>query len=281
LLIAILVSTWPDGKIRVVFCDVGQGDATLISKGNTQILVDGGPYSWDFEEYEGVGELEEEVRRMVFSRKESPVLDCLSSNMPFWDRKIEMVMATHPDLDHIGGLVSVLERFEVGKFFGNGGEGESLAWKEVERRLEEEGVESGVLARGNKVMWGEMILEVLSPEKGLGFEEANEGSLVMLLGVEGKKILLMGDATVEVERRLVWRKILDEKVDILKAGHHGSKTSTSDELLDRVSPEVVIFSVGEGNSYGHPAEEVLERVVERGIEIRRTDEEGQIEYLVD
>ncbi len=273
--------TFPDGKTRIVFCDVGQGDSILISKGSVQVLIDGGPYSWDFEEYEGVAELEEETRRVVMGRKESPVLDCLEGSMAFWDRKVEVVIATHPDLDHVGGLVSVLDRYEVEKFFSNGAEGESLAWKEVKRIVGEEEVWSSVLSEGEKIGFGEVEIEVLAPEKGGEWEDANEGSLVMMLEVGEKKILLMGDAPVKVEQRLVWREILNEEVDILKAGHHGSKTSTSAELLDRVKPGVVIFSVGAGNGYSHPNEEVLGRVEERGIEIRRTDKEGEIGFVLD
>jgi len=256
------VATYPDKKVRVIFCDVGQGDAILISKGGTQVLVDGGPY--------GGG------------AKGSLVLDCLDENMAFWDRRIEAVIVTHPDLDHAGGLISVMERYKVDKFFSNGGDGDSLGWREVQKMVKEDEIFEKILSRGELIGFEGVEFEVLAPEKGDGdWEDANEGSLVMMLRAGGKNILLMGDAPVSVEQRLVWRKVLDEKVDILKAGHHGSKTSTSVELLDRVDPKLVVFSVGKGNSYGHPAKEVVERGEKRGVEIRRTDEEGEIKFVFD
>jgi len=279
LLILIFIVTYPDKEVKVVFCDVGQGDAILISEGKIQILIDGGPFSYSWKEYEGLRGLEREMREVVFRQKRSPVVDCLDRNMPFWDRKIEVVIATHPDLDHVGGLVSVLERFEVEKFLWNGEEGGSLAWSEVRRKVEEGGIYSKVLVEGDLIRFGKVELEVLSPDgKSGGWKDANEGSLVMMLRAREEKILLMGDATMEVERRLVWRKILDEEVDVLKAGHHGSKTSSSEELLDRVRPVTVVISAGKNNNYGHPAKEVLKRIEERGIEVRRTDEEGTILY---
>lgn len=286
LLVLIFIVTYPDEKVKLVFCDVGQGDAILISEGKVQILIDGGPFSYSWEEYEELRGLEQEMKEVVFKQKRSPVMDCLDGNMPFWDRKIEAVIATHPDLDHVGGLVSVLERFEVEKFLWNGEEGKSLAWSEVKRRMEEENVFSGVLVEGNLIRFGKIELEVLSPEKDSGgWEDANEGSLVLLGRIKDgggeAKVLLMGDATVEVEKKLVWRKILDEEVDILKIGHHGSKTSSSEELLDRVRPAVVVISAGKNNSYGHPAEEVLERIEERGIEIMRTDIDGELGWVFD
>lgn len=286
LLVLIFIVTYPDKKVKVVFCDVGQGDAILISEGKVQILIDGGPFSYSWEEDDELRGFEKEMREVVFKQKRSPVIDCLDGNMPFWDRKIEVMIATHPDLDHIGGLVSVLERFEVEKFLWNGDEGESLAWSEVRRRVEEEGVYSKVLAKGDLIRFGKVELEVLSPEEGSGeWKEANEGSLVLLGRIKGRKgeikVLLMGDATMEVERRLVWRKILNEEVDILKIGHHGSKTSSSEELLDMVRPAVAVISVGKNNRYGHPVKEVLERIEERGIEIRRTDRDGELKWIFD
>jgi len=286
LLVLIFIVSYPNEEVKVVFCDVGQGDAILISEGKVQILIDGGPFSYSWEEYEELRGLEKEMRGMVFKQKRSPVMDCLDGNMPFWDRKIEAVIATHPDLDHVGGLVSVLERFEVEKFLWNGEEGGSLAWSEVRRKVEEENIFSRVLMEGNLIRFGKVELKVLSPEKNSGgWEDANEGSLVLLGRIkdgEGEaEVLLMGDATMEVERRLVWRKILNEEVDILKAGHHGSKTSSSEELLDRVRPAVVVISAGKNNSYGHPAEEVLERIKERGIEIMKTDRDGELKWFFD
>lgn len=234
---------WNLNRTKVVFCDVGQGDGILLQRGMSQLVVDVGP----------------ENRRMV---------NCLGKHMPFWDKKVEGVLITHWDKDHSGGLSQVASSYRIEGLYSG--------------RRPEENIEqisyTNDLRQGDVVRLGEMGIEIVSPAKISG--EDNADSVVGVFGYMGYKILLMGDASLETEQRLVWRKILDEEVDVLKVSHHGSKDGTGEELLERVRPKMAVISVGK-NSFGHPTAEVLERLKKYGIELRRTDKEGDVVLLIE
>lgn len=229
-LMGLLVIFWltlPSQKVNVIFCDVGQGDATLVTYKNWQMLIDTGPNN-------------------------KRVLTCLEKNVPFWDKEIEMVMITHGDNDHSGGLT------DVSKFY------------KIEQIIDSKKVSQFDLVKTN---W--MEFEVVNS----GPNDNNEGSIAGILSYENSKIFLSGDITTEVEQRLVWQKVLKEKVDVLKVSHHGSKNGTSDELLKVLKPKIAVISVGIKNRFGHPAKEVLDRLKEKGIEILRTDLNGEIPIM--
>jgi len=226
-LMGLLVIFWltlPSSKVEVIFCDVGQGDATLVTYKNWQMLIDTGPNN-------------------------KRVLTCLEKNVPFWDKKIEVVMITHGDNDHSGGLT------DVSKFY------------QIEQIIDSKKVSQFDLIKTN---W--MEFEVVNS----GPNDNNEGSIAGILSYENIKIFLSGDITTEVEQRLVWQKVLKEKVDVLKVSHHGSKNGTSEELLEILKPKMAIISVGAKNKFGHPTKEVLNRLKEKGIKIWRTDLDGEI-----
>ena len=220
----------PSKKVKVVFCDVGQGDAALVIYKNWQMLIDTGPNN-------------------------KKVLTCLSQNMAFWDKTIEVVMITHEDSDHAGGLEGIAKYYQI------------------EQKIYSKNVSQFDLI---KTSW--MVFEVVNSGKN----DDNKNSIAGILrywNVDLKKevkIFMAGDIDTETEQRLVWQKILTEPVDVLKVSHHGSKEATSQELLDVLKPKMAIISVGVKNRYGHPTKEVLDRLKERGIEIRRTDKEGDI-----
>jgi len=231
-----------EGEVRVTFCDVGQGDGAIIRQGDWEMLIDVGADN---------GEM----------------LRCLSRELPFWDKKIELIVLTHEDADHIGALGSVGKYYEVEKIMGVEGGSEQINY-------------TGYLRSFDVIRYGKIDFEILWPEKGVEVGEVeNEESLVGILRVEGESILFTGDAPVEVEQYLVWREILNEKVTYLKVSHHGSKTGTSEELLEVIEPEVAIVSVGK-NSYGHPSEEVISRLSNKKIDIWKTENMGDIKLTL-
>ena len=226
-LVVIFWLTLPSSKVEVIFCDVGQGDATLVTYKNWQMLIDTGPNN-------------------------KRVLTCLEKNVPFWDKKIEVVMITHGDNDHSGGLT------DVSKFY------------QIEQIIDSKKVSQFDLIKTN---W--MEFEVVNS----GPNDNNEGSIAGILSYENIKIFLSGDITTEVEQRLVWQTVLRQDsgaVNILKVSHHGSKNGTSEELLEVLKPKIAIISVGAKNKFGHPTKEVLNRLKEKGIKIWRTDLDGEI-----
>lgn len=247
---------WPDGRLHVVFCDVGQGDGILMSQGNWQVLVDGG-------------------------KKGERVLSCLGENMAFWDRKIEMVVSTHGEKDHLGGLDEVLDRYEVGKLVV-GSVQENEGTMELVRLAEEKGVEVHEVGRGDRMRVGEVEMEVLWPEeekgKVLGVSDSlNEQSVVLEMGWREFEVLLTGDIGEVVEEYL-GEKL--DRVEVLKVGHHGSKFSSSEKFLEKVRPEVAVIQVGK-NSFGHPTDEVLERLEAVGARVFRNDKRGEVEVVSD
>jgi competence protein ComEC len=244
----------PDGRLHVVFLDVGQGDAIFIqTPSGKQVLVDGGP-------------------------SETVLLSQLGRQMPFWDRTLNVVVLTHPDADHITGLVPVLERYQV----------EVVIFREVEHSTDVYEYWLELLnAEGATVYQGEVGLQMLLDE-GLEMivlhpgtrllEEANNNSVVTRLTYGEVSVLLTGDIEAVVEHQLVTERIPLEST-VLKVAHHGSCSSTTQEFLEAVAPEVVVISVGADNNFGHPCANVMERL-ER-LPVYRTDEQGVVEVITD
>lgn len=240
----------------VTFLAVGQGDAILIQSGHQQILIDGG-------------------------REGKALLAALGEVMPFYDRTIDVVIATHPDADHIGGLPTLLKRYRVDQFIDTGFS--KFATKKItddqvllQRVLEQKMISRDILGRaGVSVTFergGTLTLlypHILPLDPSL---ESNEGSIVTRFTFGTTDFLLTGDLPHEED---FLRDI--EPAEVLKAAHHGSASSTSDTWLNMVQPQEVILSVGE-NNYGHPSPMVLERLAQRNIVALRTDEIGSITY---
>jgi competence protein ComEC len=194
------------------------------------------------------------------------MLGCLGKFMPFWDKKIEVVVITHWDTDHSGGLKSLMDGYQVEKLYSGTYPSEPSVQK----------IYTTNLAINDVLRYGEMTFEVLNPDEGWGND--NDNSVVGIWSYRGYKILLTGDATGQVEQKLVWRGRLKEKVDILKVAHHGSAEATSAELVAAINPSEAVVSVGK-NSFGHPTKLVLDRLSLAGVKIRRTDKEGDIIYV--
>lgn len=244
----------PDNNLHLVFCDVGQGDAILIYQGSNQILVDGGP--------------------------NQSVLNCLSNHMPFWDREIEMVIATHPEADHITGLIDVIERYNVNQLVISSVGKDTAVFKKFQDAVLKENSEIYFPQAGDRIKLKSLELSVLWPqsqEKILGAatteKEINDTSIVFLLSYGNFDALLTGDISTKVDSQLDLSDI-----EVLKLAHHGSKYSTSEEFLKQIQPELAVISVGK-NPFGHPTEEVIERLKNQAI--LRTDQDGEIEIVSD
>jgi len=245
-------------KLKVSFLDIGQGDSIYIQAPNgNNILIDGG-----------------------FDRK---VLSALGSVMPFASRKIDIVLATHPDADHIGGLPYVFDDYDISAFIDNGAIGETKVWKTLEEKVVKENSPEGQAQRvqakeGVRIILDEknnVIFDVLSPYMNVNkLSDTNTGSIVGKLTYGSSSFMLTGDAPIAVEQNLVKKYGNSLESDVLKAGHHGSKTSSSEIFLKAVAPQFAIISASAKNMYGHPHKEVVDLLSKFGIKILKTGEEG-------
>jgi competence protein ComEC len=250
-------ATEEEPYLLVHFFDVGQGDAAFIqTKEGVQILIDGGRD----------GKALAELQRILG---------------PF-DRTLDMVVATHGDLDHIGGLVDVLTYYEVESILTTENKGESDTAELFESLKHKEGAEIILARRGQEFSLGSSTqLAVLFPETDVSKMESNASSIVLKLTDGENTFLFTGDAPKSTEEYLVLTEGEYLESDVLKVGHHGSRTSSSELFLDEVAPQFAIISAAEGNSYGHPHVEVTDALFNRGIEMLETSKEGTITFKSD
>ena len=245
--------TTPTESLSVAFLDVGQGDAVLIQTPRHNVLIDGGP-------------------------NPDALADALGRRLPFWKRRLDMVVLTHADADHVGGLLGVVERYEIGQVLqGQSAEqgGPHASWL---RALEQKRVVRTPAVDGQEIDLGDGIrLTVLRPaiDDALAYDDDNDASLTIKLTYRELSVLLTGDAGPAVQRALLGAGAL-LKSNVLKAPHHGAAGSLSSEFLAAVDPQVVVISVGRYNRYGHPAPSTLEQL--RGVRVYRTDEDGTVEF---
>ncbi len=243
--------------LRVTFLDVGQGDAIFIeSPTGIQMLIDGGPGR--------------------------SVLRQLSEVMGFWDRHIDTVLLTHEDKDHVGGLPDVFSRYEIGTFVRTENQGESGEADLVDVRAEEEGSRVIYARRGMQFdLGGGAVLTVLFPDRDPSFLESNTSSIVARLTYGDTEFLFTGDSPQAIERYLISQDSLFLDSDVLKLGHHGSKTSTSQEFVEAVDPDYAIVSAEKNSRYGHPHKEVVEVVTAQGATLLNTADLGSITFETD
>lgn len=269
--------------LEVNFFNVGQGDAIFIETPQRhQILIDGGP--------------------------NSTILEKLSKEMPFWDRTIDLIILTHPDKDHLAGLIEVLKRYKVENILWTGVLKDSAEFKEWQKLIKKEGVSSTaflffkvpqtkitIAQSGQKIKWqganSFSYIEILYPFKNLegkNVKNINNTSIISRLVFGETSFLFTGDAYKSVEKELIQKyscldlcKSVSINSDVLKVGHQGSRTSTSEKFLTEVSPKIAVISVGKENRYGHPHSEVLKILEKYGIKILRTDLDGDIKIFSD
>jgi len=262
----VAVGQMPSSEAAIWFLNVGQGDATLIrSPEGHNVLIDGGPGTVVMEE--------------------------LSEVLPFFARQIDLMVLTHPHADHIEGLVEVLKRYKVGSLLLTGVSYNNVYYEEFlknVRDLSEAGELDLYFAEASTdFVVGSLYLDVLYPLENLAgrkFSNINNSSIVVRVeGVGGgefggRSFMLTGDCEVECEEEVLAAGE-DVDSDILKAGHHGSKTASSHEFVEAVSPSVGVISCGETNKFGHPHSESLRTFYRLGVdEIFRTDLDGRIEF---
>ncbi|MFH1769440.1 MAG: ComEC/Rec2 family competence protein [Parcubacteria group bacterium] len=248
-----------DGLLHVYFLNVGQGDAIfIVTPDKQQILIDGGP--------------------------NRTVLRELGDVMPFYDRTIDIVAITHPDSDHINGLIDVLDRYKVENIIGTGVECNTSQCDIWEKIIIEEEANINYAHAGYRVrLDNDIVLEVLHPFESMQGREAedfNDTSLVMKLIYGDHSLLLTGDIEAPTERRMPFL-IGGLDSDFIKLAHHGSNTSSTQEFLEAVSPEIAFIQAGENNRYNHPHEDVINRLAQLSIPYYRTDIDGRIELVLD
>jgi competence protein ComEC len=210
------------------------------------------------------------------------VIEELNEVMPFFDKSIDMIVMTHPHADHVDGLVEVLGRYDVGMVLATGVKGGDKGAAEFWKEVREQGVGVEVARAGRDFSIGSVFMDVLYPIEELVGEEVenlNNSSIAMMVEYEDVRVLLTGDLEEEGEEEIL-RAGGNLEADIYKAGHHGSKTASSLAFMERVRPEIVAIQCGKDNKFEHPHPEALRNFHRVDVrEIRRTDEEGRIEFI--
>jgi competence protein ComEC len=257
-------------NLKVAFLDVGQGDAIFIETPNrNQIIIDAGP--------------------------NSKIIRELSKHMSFFDNSIDVIVVTNPDRDHIAGFLDILKKFDVGLILEPGTKTNTQVYKQLEKLIADEKSDNGapikkvIVQRGMDFLLDKDVhLLILFPDKDVSGMTTNDGSVVAKLVYKNTSIILTGDAPSKTERYLITLEndlfatsTAHLKSDILKVGHHGSKTSTSQDFLQAVMPSYAIISAGKNNSYGHPSSEVVSRLTENKIKTLGTYAEGSIVFESD
>ena len=252
-----------DGRLHIVFCDVGQGDAILITTpGKKRILVDAGP-----------------------DRK---VLSCLNKHMPFWERRIDLVLLSHPHADHYFGLYHILDQYKVGSFGTEALVNESRNYQHLMQLLSVKRISQHTLFAGYKVeLDKDLFLTIEGPTAeflrtnspdGTIDESQNFGNLLPRITYGSFDILFTGDSQKEGLLEAVER--IGKPVDVLQVPHHGSATGLDEGILDELRPSLLVVSVGK-NSYGHPTQYILNLASKKQIKLLRTDKMGDIEITTD
>lgn len=252
--------------LKVEFLDVGQGDSVFIeTPEGHQILIDGGPGS--------------------------AVLEKLAKNMPFWDRSLDLIILTHPESDHMQGLMDVLQRYNADYFLWTGVVRYTPEYKKLVEILDKKKnskIKIVTAESGQRIKAGEATaswrIDILYPFENLGGKAiektSNDACVISRLVFGSNSFLFTGDMSSGLEKDLASSKT-GLVSDVLKVAHHGSKYSTSDLFLKSVSPKIAVISVGADNSFGHPTPETLQKLKNYDIKTLRTDQSGDIEILSD
>lgn len=234
--------------ITVHFIDVGQADSILIQQGGAAMLIDGG------------NNTDGEFVKEYIGRQNITQLD--------------YIIATHPHEDHIGGLDYIINSFNIGKVYHPRQTTTTETFKDFISAVKENGLSLSVPTVGEQFKLGEALVTVLAPNSS-NYQDLNDYSIVLKVTFKNTTFLFTGDAEAVSENEML-KNDLDLKADVLKVGHHGSKSSTSSTFLNAVKPKYAVISVGEGNKYGHPGDSILERLENAGVKTYRTDINGTI-----
>jgi competence protein ComEC len=246
---------------KIHFLNVGQGDSILVrTKSNCNILVDGGGYN--------------------------VLVDQLSKHLPPLSQQIDLLILSHPHLDHLGGLVQVLSKYRVNNIMLTGVHYNSNVYTEFLRLINQSDIKPLVISKSSNYKLCGIDIQTIAPNhsiSGLEFENVNNSSIVIILTVGSQKIWLAGDAELEQEQEIIpelkqFSYLLP--ITIYKASHHGSRTSNSYQLLEILQPKIMVIQSGKDNTYKHPHFETLQTANTLGIKIYRNDLNGTITFLV-
>ena len=256
LLIILGFANLPSQNLEITFLDVGQGDAILVkTPQNQKILIDAGPAG--------------------------KILPPLSEELSFFERKIDLAIITHPDTDHIAGFTEILKRFDVENILLTGVEHETEWYAEILRQIDKQQIPIILADSRNDLKFGEVIFDIFWPEKNLTgkfVEDANAASISLRIIFGETAMILTGDLDVDSEKEIL-QTSQNLAAQVLKLGHHGSKTSSSAEFITAVNPKIVMISAGAENRFGHPNPEVLERV--KNLQILETAKKGSVKLISD
>lgn len=233
-------------NVNIHFIDTGNSDAILIKEGSKNVLIDGGDNG-------------DEETIVNYLKKENV-------------EQINYMIATHPHADHIGGLDGVIKNFKVENLFVANGSAETKTYRDFINLAAQKNLSPSVPLENNKFMLENSYFEILNTNGG---EETNEQSLVVKFTNGNDKAIFMGDAEVETEKEII-NKV--EQSDLIKVGHHGSSSSSSEFFIDKINPKYAIITAGNDNKYGHPHKETMETLEDRNITIHRNDECGDIVF---
>ena len=245
--------------LKVEFFDVGQGDSTFIeTMDKKQVLIDGGP--------------------------DLSVLEKLGKAMPFYDRYIDLIVLTHPEQDHLNGLIEVIKRYDIGAIITTGVIKETEQYKEWIKIIKQKNIPIYIAKAGGVIDFGNNInLNILYPFENLSgkiLSDVNNTSIVSKLVYNNFEILFTGDIEKSAENKLIKNTLAGVlKSDILKIAHHGSKTSTSENFLKAVQASIALIGVSKDNKYGHPHQEVMDRL--KNLLVYTTGANGDIKIKSD
>lgn len=253
-----------DNKLHIVFCDVGQGDAILVKTPSGKIvLFDGGP--------------------------SDEVINCLGNHLPFWHRRIDLMMLSHPHLDHFVGLMAVVDHYDVQTFVTEKLTNDIDIFKEFLQSVHDAKIKTEYVYAHNAVGLVDGVrIKVLGPAavflhetspNGIVGERKEFASLIVEIGYKNFTVLLTGDSQAnELKNALSIGTI---PISVLQVPHHGSASGLDQEVLERARPKLAVISVGKNNRYGHPRQEILKILRDNDIRILRTDENGEVEIVTD
>lgn len=237
-----------ENNLHVYYIDVGQADSILIVNQNHSALIDAGN--------------NDDGKNVVNFIKSKGI------------NKLDYIVGTHPHEDHIGGLDDVINNIDVDKIYLPKIQTNTKTYEDVLQAIQNKNKKISSFNKGDKFTIGNANLEVMT-DSILDKNNLNLSSNIIRMEFNGTSFLFTGDAETENEKTIKW-----QQTDILKIGHHGSTTSTSQNFLNQIKPKYAIISVGKDNDYGHPNEKILERLEKVGAEVFRTDECGTIEIIV-
>ncbi len=260
-----------DQRTKIVFCDVGQGDASYIRiKNKMDLLIDAGP--------------------------DKKIFSCLGKYMPFWDKKIELAFITHPQKDHFGGYLYLLDRYHIKKIAIIPIDNPSSSFKKLKEKIHQKNIPLLFPVAGDQIKIFDTIIFFYWPKKdflqskiifknhsrfGYPLDNTNNFSLIFLLEENRFRVLYTSDASPLIINSILNESKVDllrlKNLDVLKVPHHGSRNGLTENFLKLANPKIGVISVGKNNAYGHPNKEVLDMLKAQRVKIKRTDKNGDVE----